>query len=393
MLIPDILELKPNRVWRTYSGGKYLDMMEHKSSSSDSHFPEDWIASTIRAINIGREDILNEGYSKVEIQGQSFTLKNLFQEFPQELLGDAHFAKYGPNTQVLTKMLDSAVRLHIQAHPTISFSKKYLNSDSGKTEAYVILNVREEISHPYVFIGFQNPLSREEFREVVQNQDVRRLQSCFDKIAVAPGDVFMVPGGLPHAIGEGILMIEIMEPTDFTVRLEFDRGGYVLPEQSRFMGRDIDFALEMIDFKKISSEEIKRQLFCSPEIITVQEKSVEYKVIDVNKTPCFSVNKLDVQKRYKKKADSFYIGVVSKGNGRIDSVSQHLEVRAGDKFFCTEKDGGITIYYEQRTSTFLCLPAAVRKWLDLISFRRKFQRNYLGTGTRLDCPGCPPRRA
>ena len=88
-------------------------------------------------------------------------LKDLFQQFPQELLGDKHYAKYGPNTQFLTKFLDAAIRLHIQAHPTISFSKKHLNSNSGKTEAYVILHIREEIKKPYVYIGFQHPPSKE----------------------------------------------------------------------------------------------------------------------------------------------------------------------------------------------------------------------------------------
>ncbi len=356
MKIPEILPLKPNRVWRTYSGGKYLDMLEGKSSPVDSHFPEDWIASTIRATNIGREDIPDEGYSKVEIDGQAFTLKALFQQFPQEFLGVDHFDKFGPHTQVLTKLLDSAVRLHIQAHPTISFSKKYLNSNSGKTEAYVILSVREEIKDPYVFIGFQHPLPRETFCEVVQHQDIPRLQSCFDKIAVAPGDVFMVPGGLPHAIGEGILMIEIMEPTDFTVRFEFNRGGYVLPEQSRFMGRNIDFAAEMISFDKLSSDEIKRKLFCSPEIIAVQEKSIEYQLIDFEKTPCFSVNKLDVRRQYKKKADSFYIGVVAKGNGRIESVSQQIEVKAGDKFFVPYKTEELQYNTDTELQLFFVFP-------------------------------------
>ncbi len=357
MFIPDILQLKPNRVWRTYSGGKYLDVLEGKSSPSDSHFPEDWIASTIGATNIGREDIADEGYSKVEIQGQSFMLKDLFQQFPQELLGEKHFAKFGSHTQVLTKLLDSAVRLHLQAHPTISFSKKYLNSNSGKTEAYIIVSIRKEIANPYVFIGFQHPLSRENFGDAVQKQDIPLLLSCFDKIPIAPGDVFIVPGGLPHAIGEGIFMIEIMEPTDFTVRLEFERGGYVLPEQSRFMGRDIDFALEMINFKKISSEEIKRQLFCPPEIIAVQDKSVESTVIDLKKTPCFSVNKLEVHKHYtKKKAASFYIGVITMGSGIIKSASQQCKIRMGDKFFIPYKADEIEFITDEGLELFLVFP-------------------------------------
>ncbi len=131
MVIPDILFLKPNRVWRTYSGGKCLDLMEGKPNPSDSHFPEDWIASTIKATNIGREHIRDEGYSEVDIHGTSYFLKSLFKQFPDEFLGEKHFKKFGPNTQLLTKLLDSAIRLHLQAHPTISFSKEYLNSNSG----------------------------------------------------------------------------------------------------------------------------------------------------------------------------------------------------------------------------------------------------------------------
>jgi len=356
MIIPDILMLGPNRVWRTYTGGKHLDVLEGISSPSDSHFPEDWIASTIRATNVGREDIPDEGYSKVEIEGQLIYLKDLFQQFPQELLGINHYAKFGPNTQFLTKFLDTAMRLHIQAHPTISFSQKYLSSNSGKTEAYVILDTRKEVKTPYVFIGFQHPSSKQDFRNAVEHQDVDRIVSYFDKIPIAPGDVFIVPGGLPHAIGEGIFMIEIMEPTDFVVRLEFDRGGYVLPEQSRFMGRDVDFALAMINFNRVSSEEIRHKLFCSPEIIRDQEQSIEYNLIGLKHTPCFSLNKLEVVTRYSKKADSFYIGIVTKGKGQIESSTQKVQLRAGDKFFVPHKTEEVQFITDEGLEVFLVFP-------------------------------------
>ena len=356
MIIPDVLMLKPNRVWRTYSGGRCLDMLEGKSSPADSHFPEDWIASTVRAKNIGREDITDEGYSKVEIEGKTFSFKDLFQQFPQDFLGENHYVKYGPNTQFLVKFLDAAIRLHIQAHPTVSFSKKYLNCNSGKTEVYVILSIREEVENPYVYIGFQHPLSGELFKDAVQRQDIPLILSCFDKIPVAPGDVFIVPGGLPHAIGEGIFMVEIMEPTDFAVRLEFDRGGYVLPEQSRFMGKDIDFALEMINFNPILPEDIRRNYFCSPEIMHAQEKSIEYKVIDIEKTSCFSADKLEVCGRLSKEADSFYIGIVTKGKGRIDALSEEYDVRAGDKFFVPFKTGELKFISDEGMHLFLLFP-------------------------------------
>jgi len=133
MDVPRILFLEFNRVWRTYPGGKKLDQMEGHENPSDTHFPEDWIGSTTCAVNKGREHFTEEGLSKVKMAGESMTLKSLCEKEPEALLGAQHFEKYGGNTQFLLKFLDSAIRLHIQCHPTISFAKEYLNSNAGKT--------------------------------------------------------------------------------------------------------------------------------------------------------------------------------------------------------------------------------------------------------------------
>jgi len=139
MEIPSILLLPSNRVWRTYPGGMKLDLMEGREHPVDAHFPEDWIGSTTRAVNKGREHIAEEGLSKVTVAGETLTLKTLCEKQPNALLGARHFEKYGANTQFLLKFLDSAIRLHIQCHPTIPFAQEHLNSKSGKTEAYIIL--------------------------------------------------------------------------------------------------------------------------------------------------------------------------------------------------------------------------------------------------------------
>ena len=207
MKIPGILFLKPNRVWRTYPGGMTLDQMEGSEDPADSHFPEDWIGSTTRAVNKGREHLSEEGLSKVKVAGESTTLKSLCENEPHALLGERHFEKYGANTQFLLKFLDAAIRLHIQCHPTISFAKQYLNSNSGKTEAYIILGIREEVKEPYIYMGFQHPPDKEDFRRIIESQDSEALLACFEKIPIKPGNVFFVPGGMPHAIGEvGILI-------------------------------------------------------------------------------------------------------------------------------------------------------------------------------------------
>ena len=91
---------------------------------TDTHFPEDWIGSTIRAANTGREHIV-EGFSNVTLDGKQVRLIDLISQFPEQMVGKSHYEKYGSHTQVLVKFLDSAIRLHLQCHPTIAFAQEY----------------------------------------------------------------------------------------------------------------------------------------------------------------------------------------------------------------------------------------------------------------------------
>lgn len=358
MKIPNILFLEANRVWRTYPGGMKLDQMAEFDNPKDSHFPEDWIGSTTRAVNKGREKLLEEGLSKVKIDDETITLKSLCEKDPVAVLGKQHFEKYGATTQFLLKFLDSAIRLHIQCHPTIPFAQKYLNSNSGKTEAYIILGIREEVSEPYIFMGFQNPPAKEDFKRMIEQQDEEAILACFEKIPIKPGNVFMVPGGMPHAIGEGVFMIEVMEPTDFAVRIEFERGGYVLPEESRFMNRGVDFALSMFTYEPTPIESIKNTYFCEPRILKKQNQSLEYILIDAEKTPCFSVNRIEVRDSYVKESDSFYIGIITKGSGTIIIDQQSYPVKEGMKFFIPHQTGSVQYASESSMEIITTFPPA-----------------------------------
>lgn len=356
MNVPTILFLEPNRVWRTYLGGMKLDQMEGKQNPIDTHFPEDWIGSTTCADNKERAHLIEEGLTKVCLQGKTITLKTLCEKEPMAMLGAKHFEKYGANTQFLLKFLDSAIRLHIQCHPTVSFAQKYLNSSSGKTEAYIILAIREDVREPYIYAGFQNLPTSKKFKKMVEEQDNEAILSCFEKVPIKPGDVFIIPGGMPHAIGEGVLMIEVMEPTDFTVRIEFERGGYVLPEASRFMNRDIDFALSMFNFEATSVEDVKKLFFCKPKLLNTQNQSAEYALIDKEKTLCFSVNRLDIKDYFVKESQSFYMGIVTKGTGTINIEAQQYPVKEGSKFFIPYQSEIITYETESFMEVILVFP-------------------------------------
>ena len=61
-----------------------------------------------------------------------------------------------------------------------------------------------------------------------------------------PGDRVYVPAGLPHAIGEGILLVELQEPADLSVLLEYD-GFQLDGPRDGHLGLGFDVALRCLD--------------------------------------------------------------------------------------------------------------------------------------------------
>ena len=329
-----LVQLPPNRVWRTYSGGKVLDEISGITPANDSHFPEDWIASTTEAINPGRESI-SEGISEAVIGDQTMPFDKLLAIDYNYFLGAEHIAQHGPQAGKLIKFLDSSTRLHFQCHPTSDFSKKHLNSNHGKFEAYHILAIRDDQPAPYIYLGFQSPPTPAELKEMILDQDMERLESCFEKIPIKVGETYVVPGGIPHAIGAGVLMIEIMEPSDWAARIEFERDGFVIPEQARFLGRDIDFALSIFNHTAIPVETVRKQYQCTEReqeaVGTYAERTT---LIDEDQTSCFKIHKIDAHRSFELKNERPWVGIVTNGACQVKTEAGSLSLQKYDKFFC-----------------------------------------------------------
>jgi mannose-6-phosphate isomerase len=327
--------LPPNRVWRTYQGGRTLDALAKKSEPVDAHFPEDWIGSVTRAVNPGRADIV-EGISQVLVDSdpQPHDFAELLASDPVYFLGARHVAKFGPSPMLLVKFLDPSIRLHFQAHPTADFARRFLNSSSGKTEAYYVLSTRPEIADPYIYLGFQRPPSRAEFKRLIESQDIPSIESLLTRVLVKPGDTYIVPGGVPHALGEGIFLVEIQEPSDLVVRFEFERGGYVLPESARFMNRGIDFCLDIFDYSAWTPERVAQEAVCRPQHRReLGTGSFQDDLIGIEKTPCFRVAKTRVATALSKKENTFSINIVTTGSLAVTIGGDAHLLRRYDKFF------------------------------------------------------------
>ncbi|MBQ3424972.1 MAG: hypothetical protein IJH38_07235, partial [Clostridia bacterium] len=212
------LKLTAARAWRTYTGGSEIDRIHGIENGEDGQFPEEWIMSTVTARNPGREDI-EEGICYLQDEGIS--LKAYIEAYPEEALGKAHIDKIGRTTGVLVKIIDAAERLTVQCHPNKEQALKLFHSQFGKTECWYILGGREiDGEKPSLYFGFQPGIDRQKWQDAFDRQDIPAMLGMMHHFEVQPGDTFLIKGGVPHAIGAGCLLVEIQEPTDYTIRIE-----------------------------------------------------------------------------------------------------------------------------------------------------------------------------
>jgi mannose-6-phosphate isomerase len=338
-----LLKLSPNRVRRNYRGGKLLDHMAGVEFPADGNRPEDWIASTVTAVNPGLENIPDEGLSEILTTSGKVLLKDLFAEYGEFYLGRRHLEKSGYDTGFLVKYLDASMRLHIQAHPTASFAQKYLGTRWGKLETYIILEVRDE--HPgEILLGFQHAPTEEEWLKIVVEQDMEAMHACFTPVKVKPGEVWVVPGGLPHAIGAGVMVIEVMEPSDLVVRCEFEREGIIVPPRARFMEKEPGFALKIFDYTSYNEDAIRRKCMITPETVSLSECIKEDILISSSQTDCFKIRRLRVSDtvQYDHK-NILQIAIVTRGAGTIIGGNEAIEVKPYDRFLIAAAAGSITV--------------------------------------------------
>jgi mannose-6-phosphate isomerase len=234
----DPVRLTPTLVHRFYRGGALLGELRGERAE-DGFFPEEWIGSVTPANNPGRADP-EEGLSRLT---DGRLLRDAVADDPIAWLGEEHVARFGTSTGVLVKLLDAAERLPVHAHPDRAFAQRAFDSPFGKTEAWLVLRTRQEEAE--VWVGLREEVEPERFLEWIRAQDVDRLLGSLNHVSVRAGDVVYVPAGVPHALGAGLLIGEVQEPTDFSLLCEW-RGFPIDPEDSH-LGLGWDEAAGALD--------------------------------------------------------------------------------------------------------------------------------------------------
>ncbi len=355
-----ILKLEPTRVWRAYKGGKLLEEWHSAPNPQDGNFPEEWVASAISARNPGRETIPEEGLSRVSMPSGGPLLKDLIEQDPLSFLGREHFEKYGCNMAVLVKLIDSLSRLIIQVHPDKEFAKSVLSSDYGKTEAWYIIGGRQiDGQDPYVLIGFKPGMTKETWRTLFEKQDIEGMLNALNKLSVKPGDVYLIEGGVPHAIGAGCFLIEIQEPTDYTLRVERKtQQGIVFPDEHCHQGSGFDKMFDCFHYDCYTEAEVIKRWRLTPKLLSRDQSAEHWALIDSEATELFEMQKVTVRQGFTQTMDGRYcIAVIAEGKGNIGSGDNKFDVCRGDLLFipaCLD-----TIYFEasgKPLEVILCFP-------------------------------------
>lgn len=331
------IPLLSNRVWRTYTGGKLIETWQGKHEPMDSSFPEEWIASLVRASNVGHDGAGDEGLSKVAIDDSSqMTLQEIIESAPNAFLGPQHATRYGATSAVLVKVLDAGERLTIQVHPDRQTAREKFNSEFGKTEAWYVIGGRViDGEVPYVLLGFKPGMTRDKWRSLFDSQDIAGMIDALHRIPIQEGEVYLIEGGMPHAIGEGCLLVEIQEPTDYTLRTErVTPKGRAISDVACHQGLGFDAMFDCFHYDCYTIEELKRKFVLKPNVLEEIDDAKITSLISSKDTDRFRMNQWVVESAYDHQASGeFSIVIVVEGAGTLEWDGGLFEVNQGSTFF------------------------------------------------------------
>jgi mannose-6-phosphate isomerase len=216
---------------RFYAGGRRIAAFRG-DPPVNRNVPEDWVASTTT--------LFGESHIGLSRLPDGEMLVDAIRPDPVSWLGSEHVQAFGADTSLLVKLLDAGERLPVHAHPDVSFTRDHLGHKHGKTEAWVFLEPA------VVHLGFTRDIPKDELAAWVEEQDAAVMLGAMHRLTVDKGDAVLVPAGLPHAIGEGAFLVELQEPTDLSILLEWD--GFAIDGKSLgHLGLGFPTALGAVD--------------------------------------------------------------------------------------------------------------------------------------------------
>jgi mannose-6-phosphate isomerase len=221
------------KVW----GGDALATRFNKRATESLFIGESWELSAVAE----NQSVVSNGF----LAGNN--IEELIEVYMGDITGDSIFEKFGNEFPLLIKFIEAREDLSIQVHPNNDLARKRHNA-YGKTEMWYIL---ESKPGSKIYTGFKDGVTKEIYEEAVKKGSIDKLLNIE---TAEPGDAFFTPAGRVHAIGAGIVLVEIQQTSDITYRI-FDWNRKNTGKEKRELHTDL--ALEAIDFKQSGKNKIR----------------------------------------------------------------------------------------------------------------------------------------
>ncbi|SDT37662.1 class I mannose-6-phosphate isomerase [Actinoplanes derwentensis] len=301
-----VVKLPANQPETFYRGAGRIAAFRDEPGLPDR--PEDWVGSTT-----ARYDLHPSGLTT--LPGGDLLTDAITAE-PGRWLGPGR-----TDTGVLVKLLDAGQRLPLHVHPGRRFATDHLASPYGKTEAWVIADAKPDA---YVHLGFARDVEPEELAGWVTAQRSAEMLAATNRVPVASGDAILCPAGVPHAIGDGILLVEVQEPTDFSVLLEYQDFGLT----GGHLGLGYDLALQCVD----------RSAWSPARLETLRGTD---HLLPPDADPFFRAHRFHDGDPI---PPGFAVAVTLSGQGRLTGPHDNLQIKSGDTLLIPYESGPLHVH-------------------------------------------------
>jgi mannose-6-phosphate isomerase len=331
--------LGPNKVPVYYAGGERIDSFRGEAGGSG---PEDWVGS-VTAFPLALLPADAPATTGISPLPDGTLLADAVAADPEAWLGPELARELG-EPGLLVKLLDAGERLPVHCHPTREVARAKLDSRFGKNEGWIVLAA--EPGAP-IWLGFSRPVGDDELRRWIEAQDAEAMLEAMNRIEVARREVYYVPAGLPHSIGPGVTIVELQEPTSFSILAEYRRFG--LDDEQATLGLGWDAARACFDRGGYDSGRLTR-LTPAPERV----RDGFWRLFSDEATPYFQAYRADAADGVALGDAAFRVLVAERGAGVLAWDGGETRVRGGETWVVPYGAGRLRA--EGALELILCLP-------------------------------------
>lgn len=240
-------------------------------------------------------------------------------EFSGKPLSDIYPDK--DNFPLLIKLIDASDKLSVQVHPDDTFARQE-GLAAGKTEMWYVIDAKPGAKLVYG-IKDEQKIADDDIRTAAQNGT---LENYLNYVEVKKGDVFFIPAGLVHAIGEGILIAEVQQNSNTTYRMyDYNRCG----ADGKPRELHIDKAIKVMNRKA-------SQLINAETRIVSKENEKYTRICSCSYFNVYILDLKDASHEFKETKNINYILCLD-GEGKITHNGYDYTFKKGDSYLLPEE--------------------------------------------------------